>query len=120
MFAPQHKTSGTRPKKRIHGAFVIASWGIAAGWIAFEITLPPHRTEDLLWRASVALGLVAASSCMLVIWCLVRALIEPINSERAAFRIGYQAGRHDAASAKQARVYLLPQQRADDDRTGTR
>lgn len=100
---------------------MIASWGIAAGWIAFEITVPPHRTEELLWRASVALGLVAAASCLLVIWFLTGALVEPANSQSTTFRVAYRSGYLDGeAGRKPAHLYLLPLPRTEDGRgTGT-
>ena len=123
MFKQQDGLSATRPTRRIHGAVVIASWGIAASWIAFEILNPPHRTEAVLWRASVALALTAGASCFLVIWYLIRAQIEPVNDERTAFRIGYRCGYVDRDEKQQPdNLYPLPTPRSEGDRingTGT-
>jgi hypothetical protein len=64
-----------------------------------------------LWRSSIALGLTAASSSLLIIWSLTRAVIEPANNALYYLRIGYHAGYRDAAESKQARMYALPSPR---------
>lgn len=110
---------------RVHGATVIALWSIAAFWIALEVAFPPHRTEAILWRASTALALTASASSTMIMWYLARIQVEPANDERRAFRIGYQAGYHDAAEGRKpitagGTLYLLPNSRTESDtRTGT-
>lgn len=83
---------------RIHGAAVIALWSISAAWIAGELTFPPHRPEGVLWRASVALACTLAASTASALWYFTKVLIEPINSQQYALRIGYEAGRGDGQS----------------------
>lgn len=115
---PKDRIPGTRPKRRINGAIVIASWGITAGWVAFETAIPPHRTEAVLWRGGIALMLTAASSILLMVWLMKRELIEPINNQQFAARMGYETGYADGyADAKHnedARVYLMPAPRAEE------
>lgn len=109
MSAPQSHIAELRPKRHVNGAFVITAWVADAIWIVLEVLLPPHRTEAILWRAGIALMLTAAASSLLIIWCLVRALIEPVTDERTAFRIGYSAGYADAADGREpCKVWLLP------------
>jgi len=107
----------------VHGAAVIALWSIAACWVAFEMIIPPHRTEQLLWRASGALTLTVAASSTMIMWYLARVQIEPANDERRAFRLGYEAGYHDATQGNKPStgvLYLLPNPRDEDNsRTGT-
>lgn len=114
MTAPQDRIPVLKPKRRIHGAFVIAAWIADATWGALAVLLPPHHTEAILWRSGIALGLTAAASSLLIIWCLVRALIEPVTDEHTAFRIGYRAGYADAADGREpCKVWLLPPPRIE-------
>jgi hypothetical protein len=114
MTAPQDHIPALKPKRRIRGEHVAALWTVDAIWIALEVLLPPHRTEAILWRAAIALGLTAAASSLLVVWCLIRALIEPVTDERTAFRIGYRAGYADAADGREpCKVWLLPPARSE-------
>lgn len=101
---------------------VVALWSISACWIAFELAVPPHRTEELLWRASGALALTAAASSTMIMWYLARVQIEPAQDERRAFRIGYSAGYHDAEKEHgpgPGSLHLVPRQcNEDNSRTG--
>lgn len=116
MFAqqsePRERIPGTKPVRRINGLTVTASWTTTAGWIAFEILVPPHRVEAVLWRASIALAFTAGSSCLLVIWCLIRAVIEPMNTQQYSAKMGYRQGYTDGAKDRQARLYVIPEHHA--------
>jgi hypothetical protein len=114
MSAPQDHIPALKPKRRIRGAAVLALWVADAAWIALEVLLPPHRTEAILWRAGIALCLTAAASSLLIIWCLVGALIEPVTDERTAFRLGYRAGYADGADGREpCKVWILPSPRSE-------
>lgn len=122
MFAGQEEpkaplTRITR-KWRVHGAFVLALWGMTGTWIAFERIHPPHRTESLLWMASTGLLLTAAASDAAIVWYIARAHVEPVNDAAASFRMGYRAGYADSEASKRTNLYLLPDPRMHEQHTG--
>jgi hypothetical protein len=91
---------GIKTTWRIHGAAVIALWGIFAAWVVIEALWPSHRTESVLWRNGITLMCCSAAACATVAWYLTRALIEPMNDYLVAFRMGYKAGYADGQTER--------------------